>query len=113
LTFYEIVNIKNAENNSIAEIPNIENLGDGVEPATTDPQPFNFDAFEIKSLEKFTALLDEVLNELKETTYVQGNFLSNATGVTYTSSFGIYDQMMASTISNNHNSERLKFKTLA
>jgi Rod binding domain-containing protein len=67
----------------------------------------------LKLREKFTALLDELLKELKETTYVQGNFLSNGNGTAYTSSSGIYDQMMASTISNNYGSERETFKTFA
>lgn len=97
-------NINNGDNNSIAEIPDIENLGDGAEPAATDPQSLNFDAFEMKLREKFTVLLDELLKELKETTYVQSNFLSNGNGAAYTSSSESYDQMMASTISNNHGS---------
>jgi hypothetical protein len=106
-------NINNGDNNSIAEIPEIENDDDGAAPATTDPQPFNFDALEMKLREKFTALLDELLKELKETTYVQNNFLTKGNGEAYRSFSGNYEQMMASTISSDHGSERETFKTLA
>ena len=106
-------NFNNDESNTTGEIPDIENPGDSADLTATDPQPFNFDEFEMKLREKFIATLDELLKKLKETTYAQDDLAAKGNGAAYTSLSKNYDQMMASTISNNQSHERETFITVA
>jgi len=62
---------------------------------------------------KFIATLDELLKGIRETTYVQDNFVTKGNGAAYASLSKNYDQMMASTISNNHGLKRETFIALA
>lgn len=85
-----------------AELPDIDNTGDVADSATADSRSFKFEEFEIKFREKFIAALDELLNELKEATYVQDNFIAKGIGTAYENYSGNYDQMMESNNSNDH-----------
>ena len=90
----------NDDSDPVAAIPETENIGEGVDSATTDPQLFKFDEFEIKLREKFMAALDELFNGLKRAMSAQDGFVTQGNGGVFASLAENYDQMMESTNSN-------------
>ncbi len=101
------------ESDPVAAIPETENIGEGVDSATTDPQLFKFDEFEMKLREKFIAALDELFNGLREVMYVQDGFVAQGNGAAFASIAENYDQMMESTNSNKLGSANGTFMTSA
>ena len=101
------------ESDPVAAIPETENIGEGVDLATTDPQLFKFDEFEIKLREKFIAALDELFNGLKEAMSVQDGFVAQGNGAAFASIAENYDQMMESTNSDKQASANGTFMTSA
>jgi len=97
----------------VAAIPEAENTSDGVDSATTDPQLFKFDEFEMKLREKFMAALDELFNGLREVMSVQDGFVAQGNGAAFASIAENYDQMMESTNSNKPTSADGTFMTSA
>jgi hypothetical protein len=105
--------INNDDSNPEAEIPDSENTGDVADTATTSPQPFKFDEFEMKLKEKFFVAWDELIKGLREARDVRDNFVAKGNGAAYASFSGNYEQLMESAISNNHSSEHETFTTSA
>ena len=90
----------NDDSDPVAAIPETENISEGVDSATTDPQLFKFDEFEIKLREKFMAALDELFSGLKAAMSAQDGFVTQGNGGVFASLAENYDQMMESTNSN-------------
>ena len=101
------------DSDPVAAIPETENIGEGVDSATTDPQLFKFDEFEIKLREKFMAALDELFSGLKAAMSAQDGFVTQGNGGVFASLAENYDQMMESTNSNKLTSANGTFITSA
>ena len=101
------------DSDPVAAIPEAENIGEGVDSATTDPQLFKFDEFEIKLREKFMAALDELFSGLKAAMSAQDGFVTHGNGGVFASLAENYDQMMESTNSNKLASANGTFITSA
>ena len=101
------------DSNPVAEVSDYEIAGVVADSATTGPQPFNFDEFEMNLREKFTAALDELLKRFREATSVQADFVAKTNGGAFASITENYDQIMESTHSNNQESENGTFTTSA
>ena len=118
LAYDELINaisgyFNNDDSNPVAEITTTENSGDGVDVATTDPQLFKFDEFEMTLREKFIAALDELFNGLRQAISVQDGFDAQGNGAAFASVAENYDQMMESTNSNNLRPKHETFITSA
>jgi hypothetical protein len=108
-----VAEIPDDDSNPVAEVSDSENAGVVADSATTGPQPFNFDEFEMNLREKFTAALDELLKRFREATSVQADFVAITNGGAFASITENYDQIMESTHSNNQESENGTFTTSA
>jgi len=108
-----VAEVPDDDSNPVAEVSDSENAGVVADSATTEPQPFNFDEFEMNLREKFTAALDELLKRFREATSVQADFVAITNGAAFASITENYDQIMESTHSNNQESENGTFTTSA
>ena len=108
-----VAEIPDDDSNPVAEVSDSGIAGVVADSATTGPQPFNFDEFEMNLREKFTAALDELLKRFREATSVQADFVAKTNGAAFASITENYDQIMESTHSNNQVSEGGAFITSA
>jgi hypothetical protein len=108
-----VAEIPDDDSNPVAEVSDSENAGVVADSATTGPQPFNFDEFEMNLREKFTAALDELLKRFREATSVQADLVAITNGGAFANITENYDQIMESTHSNNQVSENRTITTSA
>ena len=108
-----VAEIPDDDSNPVAEVSDSGIAGVVADSATTGPQPFNFDEFEMNLREKFTAALDELLKRFREAMSVQADFVAKTNGAAFASITENYDQIMESTHSNNQESENGTFTTSA
>ena len=98
---------------AVGEIPDTGNVGDVDDSGAIGIEPFNYDEFEMNLREKFIAALDELLKRFREAASVQADFFANENGTAIGRIAENYEQMMASTDSNNQVSENRTVTTSA